>query len=214
MTAALPSRSLREDAADALRRGIVTGDLVPGQKLREVALSQDLGISRPTLREALQRLVNEGLLVHEHNRGFSVATLDDDAIRDLATTRVLLDRAAVQGIWADPARLDEVSAAWDEYTAHDVSDPLDRHDAHLRLHQSLWEASHNAVLVRLWPVTEALSTLALAQDQALRQDPQRALDVHGELIDAVLSQDPERLEQALQRHTHQSAEEFLTLRTS
>lgn len=212
MTAAVPARSLREDAADTLRRAIVTGEVLPGQKLREVALARDLGISRPTLREALQRLVNEGLIVQEHHRGFSVATLDDAAVRDLAATRVLLDRAAVHGIWEDPTRLESVTAAWEEYAAHDTDDALDRHQAHLRLHQALWEASDNTVLLRLWPVTEALSTLALAQDQAVRRDPVRARDVHSELIDAVLSQDPERLEEALARHTRQSAEEFLVLR--
>ena len=213
MADALPSRSLREDTADTIRRAIVTGDLRPGQKLREVALAQDLGISRPTLREALQRLVNEGLLAQEHHRGFSVATLDDNEVRDLATTRVLLDRAAVQGIWEDPARLDSVTAAWDAYAAHDTADALERHQAHLRLHQALWEASHNVVLMRLWPVTEALATLALAQDEAVRRDPVRARDVHAELIDAVLSQDPQLLEDALARHTQQSAEEFLALRS-
>jgi len=212
MADSVPSRSLREDTADTIRRAIVTGELRPGQKLREVALAHELGISRPTLREALQRLVNEGLLEQEHHRGFSVSTLDDEAVRDLATTRVILDRAAVQGIWEDPARLEAVTAAWEAYAAHDSGDALERHQAHLRLHQALWEASHNVVLMRLWPVTEALATLALAQDEAVRRDPERARDVHAELIDAVLSEDPGRLEEALARHTQQSAEEFLALR--
>jgi DNA-binding GntR family transcriptional regulator len=68
------------------------------------------------------------------------------------------------------------------------------------------------MLLRLWPVAESMSTLVLAQDQAVRSDPGRALDVHARLIEAVRSRNPQLLDDALAEHTSRSAEEFISLR--
>ena len=204
-------RTRREEAADAIRRAIISGDLQPGQRLREVALAADLGVSRPTLREALRTLVQEGLCEQEPHRGFAVASLDVDAIRDLTDTRLVLDRMAIEGIWADPDGMDLVDHAWSAY-ADANPDAVSQHLAHLALHRALWQASGNSMLMRMWPVAESMSTLVLAQDQAVRRDPDRAFAVHAALIEAIRSRDPQALDAAMAEHTRRSAEEFLTLR--
>src|SRR5699024_3616258 len=61
--------------ARALRRGIADGSLAPGTQLGEAALARSLGVSRGPLREAMQRLTQEGLLVSHRNRGLFVADL-------------------------------------------------------------------------------------------------------------------------------------------
>jgi len=204
-------RTRREEAADAIRQAIIAGDLQPGQRLREIALASDLGVSRPTLREALRTLVQEGLCEQEAHRGFAVARLDAAGIRDLTETRLVLDRMAVDGIWASEHGLDQVEEAWSAYV--DAGDDAVRqHLAHLTLHRALWQASGNSMLMRLWPVAESMSTLVLAQDQAMRLDPGRARAVHEQLIEAIRSRDPAVLDAALAEHTQRSAEEFISLR--
>jgi DNA-binding GntR family transcriptional regulator len=161
-------------------------------------------------------LVQEGLLVQEPYRGFSVTALDAAAIRDIARTRVPLDLIAVRAIVADPTgrRRDLVREAWERYAAVGPdADPLDRHEAHVALHRGLWAASENTMLIRLWPVTEALTTIALASDQAERDDPERTLRVHRDLVEAILAGDLERIERELTRHTLDSAEELVALRS-
>jgi DNA-binding GntR family transcriptional regulator len=204
-------RTRREEAADAIRRAIISGDLQPGQRLREVALAADLGVSRPTLREALRTLVQEGLCEQEPHRGFAVARLDAEAIRDLTDTRLVLDRMAIEGIWDAPDGMNVVDHAWAAYAGAD-SDPVSQHLAHLALHRALWQASGNSMLMRMWPVAESMSTLVLAQDQAVRRDPDRALAVHAALLEAIRSRDPQALDAAMAEHTRRSAEEFLILR--
>lgn len=209
-------RTRRQEAADAIRSAIISGELQPGQRLREVALAGELGVSRPTLREALRTLVQEGLCEQEPHRGFAVASLGAEAIRDLTDTRLVLDRMAIDGIWASPDGVEIggmalVEQAWSAYVQADP-DAVSQHLAHLALHRALWQASGNSMLMRLWPVAESMSTLVLAQDQAVRRDPERARAVHGALIDAIRSRDPEALEAALAEHTSRSAEEFLALR--
>jgi DNA-binding GntR family transcriptional regulator len=207
----------REAVVTHIRRAIVLGHLEPGAKLREVKLAAALNVSRPTLREALNLLVQDGLLAQEPYRGFSVARLEPAAIRDIATTRVPLDLIAVRAVLEDGAggRMQRVRDAWTQFerVAFDP-DPLVQHEAHVAFHRGLWVASENAMLIRLWPVTEALTTIALAQDQAVRADPQRAHTLHKQLVDAILSSDLARIEEQLRHHTVDSAEEFLTLTTT
>ena len=210
----LPATPQREAVVTAIRRAVVLGELKPGDKLREVKLAATLGVSRPTLREALNVLVQEGLLVQEPYRGFGVTALDADSIRDIARTRVPLDLIAVTAILDDPGgrRLQLVREAWERYAAVGPdADPLARHEAHVALHRGLWEASENSMLVRLWPVTEALTTIALASDQATRDDSRRAHEVHRDLVDVILGRDRARIEHELTRHTLDSAEELVAL---
>lgn len=205
----------RETVVTHVRRAVVLGELEPGEKLREVRLAAELGVSRPTLREALNLLVQDGLLVQEPYRGFSVTRLEPRAIRDLATTRVPLDLIAIRAILEDEIgrRLELVRDAWAEYDrlAFDP-DPLVQHMAHVDFHRGVWVASENSMLLRLWPVTEALTTIALAQEQAARADPHRAHAIHRHLVEAILGGDLAEIETRLRHHTIDSAEEFLGLR--
>ena len=147
-------------------------------------------------------------------RSMTVATLSEQDIRDVAELRTTLDLLALRSIYADPsgARLDRVAAAWQQLDAdaHD-DDALVRHDAHVAFHRALWEASDNAMLVRMWPAMEANLTLAVAEDQAARPDPSRVRTQHKALLEAIVSRDAERAQRALIEHTVGNAEEFVEL---
>jgi len=212
--APISSISRRDGVMTEIRRAVVMGTLKPGEKLTENRLSAALNVSRPTIREALTQLAQEGLLVQEPYRGLRVADLDSDAIMDIAWTRVALDMLAAEGILADPSgrRLARVQAAWEEYERLPFdADPFEAHEAHIAFHRAIWAASENILLIRLWPVTEAHITILLAQDQVTRSDPRRAHDVHKRLVDAIVSGDLERVHQALIVHTVDSAKGLIEL---
>ena len=204
----------RDAVVTHIRRAIVLGTMQPGDKLREVRLAAALNVSRPTLREALNVLVQDGLLVHEPYRGYGVTRLDAGAVLDLARTRVPLDLIAIDAILSDDTgeRLNLVRAAWTQYDQHaGHNDPLVQHQAHIAFHRGLWEASQNTALLRLWPTIEAVTTIALAQDQAARRDPARANTLHHQLVTAILSRNRANIQHELTQHTLSSAEELLTL---
>ena len=73
-TLRLEHASTVDRVADELRRAVFDGELESGTPLREVAIAASLGVSRPTVREALTVLVAEGLATREPNRGVSVAS--------------------------------------------------------------------------------------------------------------------------------------------
>lgn len=86
--------------ARQLRRAIGEGELAPGQQLNEAELSRSLGVSRGPLREAMQRLTQEGLLVSIRNRGVFVIEVTDDDVRDMYLARTALERAAASRLIA------------------------------------------------------------------------------------------------------------------
>ncbi|KAE9655834.1 GntR family transcriptional regulator [Pseudomonas fluorescens] len=104
-SSALP-RSLGETITQEIRRMLVEGELVPGQRLSEAALAENLDISRNTLREAFRVLTREGLLKHEPNRGVTVAEPDMGSIIDIYRVRRFIEcKAIAQGYPQHPGTL-------------------------------------------------------------------------------------------------------------
>ncbi|WP_434223326.1 GntR family transcriptional regulator [Xenorhabdus bakwenae] len=86
---------LSKRIAETIRNKLVAGELLPGQRLSEAALSEQLEISRNTLREVFRLLTQEGLLKHEPNRGVFVATPDIASIIDIYRIRQLIECQAL-----------------------------------------------------------------------------------------------------------------------
>ena len=109
--------SLADTVADTVRHMLIQGELRAGQRLSEAALSQQLDISRNTLREVFRILIKEGLLRHEPNRGVSVATPTIADIIDIYRVRRLIECPALEKAW-----------------------PL--HPAHKRMREAVEDAQH------------------------------------------------------------------------
>jgi DNA-binding GntR family transcriptional regulator len=84
--------------ADKLRLAIGHGELKPGMQLGEADLARKLGVSRGPLREGMQRLTQEGLLISIRNRGLFVIDMTPDDVRDMYVAREAIERAAARKI--------------------------------------------------------------------------------------------------------------------
>jgi DNA-binding GntR family transcriptional regulator len=87
----LEAKSVEEAVTDALREAILSGDLGPGQRLAQVALSEALGVSRIPLRDALRRLEAEGLVEIRGRAGAHVSSLDAGELAEVFDMRILLE---------------------------------------------------------------------------------------------------------------------------
>src|SRR6201997_2552635 len=96
--------------AAALIRGMIfDGELLPGEKLRQVELAERIGVSRSPLREALRTLESEGVVTYEINRGYVVAKLDDDDLGQIHRMRTLLEDELLRTVKRpDPAVLNDL----------------------------------------------------------------------------------------------------------
>ena len=206
---------IRRDAVlSQLRNAILTNRLKPGERIREVQLAKDLGVSRPTLREAIYQLIHEGLLVQEPHKGVTVAEIDAATITDIAVVRAALETIAAKAIATDKddsvrERLRQVWITYDEAAAS--GDTVRENEAHMELHRTVWLASHNSMLERIWPIVSASVNLALSTDIAARQDTERNRGMHRELVEAILHNRQRRIVSAVREHIQISADELLGL---
>ena len=97
----IPRATLASIVMERLTAVIVNGSLEPGSQLSEVELATRFGVSRGPVREALQRLVQEGLLVSEPHRGVFIPVLTADDVHDIYLAREALESAAIRSIVAD-----------------------------------------------------------------------------------------------------------------
>jgi DNA-binding GntR family transcriptional regulator len=104
----LEASSLRERAADAIRNGIVTGEIRAGELYSVPTLAARLGVSATPVREAMLDLANEGLVEAVRNRGFRVLELTDADLDEIIEVRIMLEVPAV-GRLAGSLSPDEVS---------------------------------------------------------------------------------------------------------
>ena len=143
--------NLSQHVYDAVTKSIATGGLEPGVRLVVERVAQELGVSPTPVREALGRLINEGLVMETGTGRFMVMPLTPAYVSD-----TFLVRGALEGLAAElaaarvsDARISELAVDLDEADAAlrlGVTDPYSRFDD--SLHRSIFEAGGNAVLLR------------------------------------------------------------------
>jgi DNA-binding GntR family transcriptional regulator len=150
---------------ERLRDSIVDGTLVPGSQLSEAELATRFGVSRGPVREALQRLIQEGLVRAEPHRGVFVPVLTEADVRDIYLARAALESAAVQYIMAT-SRSDEAADALDvrvermaEAEAADDWEAVGQHD--LDFHTALVAATGSERLQRMFSTVISETRLCL-----------------------------------------------------
>ncbi|CAN5229111.1 GntR family transcriptional regulator [soil metagenome] len=189
--------------AEQLRAAIMYGELVPGGQLGETELAAQFGVSRGPLREAMQRLVQEGLLRSEHNRGLFVIALEPADVRDIYMARAAVERAAVSLIVRGNRnqaanRLQLVHS--DMVTAARRGDRAALSDADLRFHETLVELSGSPRLARMHGTLLVETRMCLTALQNTGLPAADAVDEHGELVEAVRAGDKRRLSRLIDAH--------------
>ena len=87
---------LRDVVFNTLRQAILRGELKPGERLMEIALSQRLGVSRTPVREAIRMLEQEGLVIMIPRKGAEVAEITEKNMQDVLEVRKALEELSVQ----------------------------------------------------------------------------------------------------------------------
>jgi DNA-binding GntR family transcriptional regulator len=190
-----------------LRSDIISGRLAPSQKLRLDALKEAYGVSISTLRELLSRLTSEGLIVSESAKGFEVAPISADNLRELANLRLLLESHALKRSFAagDMEWEARVVAAYHKLStmearmfAGDRAGPevLKRYDA--EFHQALISACGSRTLLEAHAGINDKYIRYLMIAVIFRGDI--AASEHKELLDCALKRDVSRAQNILVRH--------------
>ncbi|HLR84966.1 MAG TPA: GntR family transcriptional regulator [Nocardioidaceae bacterium] len=192
-----------ERVAESLRHALFAGELAPGTPLREVAIAEQLGVARSTVREALTQLTGEGLATRKPNRGVVVIAYDRDQVRDLIGARLVVELAGAHA-WQDAeARLrDDVHTALARYAELAESDARVRDitEAHLDFHRRIVALTGNERLTGLADQLYAEIRLALAHLDRLRSNAREQIADHRGLLELIDSADPTTVDAALRAH--------------
>ena len=147
-------RSLAERAYELLVREITRLDFAPGEVLADKVLTERFAIGRTPMREALQRLAREGLVVHVPNRGMFVSEISAASVQQIYEFRSLIDgyAARLAATRASPAEMDNLTALHEALVAATESDDIDIYVLMDRLfYDVLAHAAQNVYLAEVIP---------------------------------------------------------------
>ena len=185
-----------------LRRAIARQELKPGFHLSVPALAEHLGVSRSPVREAVQRLVSEGLAVEQPRRGAYVSRFDLAALAPVYQVRMVLEglAASLAARSATPRWVERVGALLQEERQAIEDGDLERHiDADISFHRALLEGAGNAVLTEtLGKIYDKIHSAMMAR--VVLTGPQRALEDHMAIFAAVKAGNPDAAEAAARNH--------------
>jgi DNA-binding GntR family transcriptional regulator len=187
---------------DLLRRSIFDHRLRPGARLSVPSIATELGVSRSPVREAVQRLVRDGLATEEPHKGAVVTTLGATELVPLYEVREVLEGLAARlaAERASRGQLAELRRALNQH-----SDALDRGDveghiaADVRFHAIVREAAGNADLAQALERIEGKVVIAILSGDVHRW-PIRALAEHTTIFDALVAGDAVAAERAARAH--------------
>jgi len=193
--------SRSEAAYDLLRTGVMDGILQPGQRLREVDVSDWLGMSRTPVREAFRRLERDGLITFVPHKGMTVTVLDHGAIMELYRMREVLEGTAAS-LAAQHATDAEIDVLKDmlsqEPPLQGDSRALAAHN--VSFHNTIYAAAHNRYLLRSLNGLRDSMALLGETTYAVPGRIEAALTEHEVVVDAIARRDPSLADKAMRAH--------------
>ncbi|QET01702.1 FCD domain-containing protein [Cupriavidus pauculus] len=216
-------RPLSEQAFITLRRRILRGEIPPGTKLRIEVLQQEHSLSSSPLREALNRLVAEGLVTNDDNKGFRAAAMSPADLNDITNFRLLVEPAALAQSIASG------DVAWEGRIVaefHQLERLRARALASGQGPDEEWTERHKMFHMALLSAADSprlLATCSSLFDQSERyrrfsvmnrKEPRNIDDEHRRMMDAALDRKTELACAILRDHINQTARNVVMIATA
>jgi DNA-binding GntR family transcriptional regulator len=196
-------RVLRDRVLEAVEQALVSGTLRPGDRLKEAEIAQEAGISRGPVREALQQLVGEGILVNVPHRGTYVALWSKSDVIETYGLRALLEsyaaRLAMKRM-TEEEKAELGSIVERMYTRAREGDAVGLSELDRRFHHRLFELSGNAPLRRILRDLWRRIGMMVNFDATTSPDLFQYADNHRMLLDALRSGKADSAEQVFREH--------------
>ncbi|WP_425059658.1 HTH-type transcriptional repressor RspR [Sporomusa carbonis] len=205
-------KPLREVVAETLREAIVNGVLKPGERLMEIQLAEELGVSRTPVREAIRKLELEGFVVMIPRRGTYVADLSIKDINEVYEIRTALDvlaaGLAVERITEDELeQLERLLVEIGELIGGGDTDKIVEIDS--QFHDVLYRASRNDRLVGIINNLREQFTRFRSISIQYPGRMEKSIEEHRRLVEAIASRDTELAQQIAREHMENSEQTLL-----
>lgn len=204
-------KPLRELVFESLREAILLGRLRPGERLMEVQLAEEMGVSRTPVREAIRKLELDGFLIMVPRKGAYVAGITLKDIADVFEVRAALEGMAA-GLAAEritDEELDQLERSLVQIRESQSGDNINAVvEGDTAFHEIIYQASRNQQLVQI--ITHLREQIQRFRMTSLSQPGRSkfALDEHKKIVEAISDRDVE-LARALAREHIENAEQSL-----
>jgi DNA-binding GntR family transcriptional regulator len=206
--------SLAEVAYQQVRDAILSGALEAGQPLGQEDIASRIGTSRVPLREALQRLDAEGLVMLRPRRGYVVTSLDPHEIKDIFEIRMMLEEragylATLNATGEDVREVEKLLRAMDHLSVRDAAEALRFAEANRAFHERLYVSSGRVYLCRL------MTTLRVNVERYIRIGAQIAGNLarvrreHQQIFDAFKRRDAKTVGRLCREHCEATCERLV-----
>jgi DNA-binding GntR family transcriptional regulator len=178
--------------ADSLREAIYSGRFRPGQRIGQVSVAQELGVSQTTVRDALAALERDGLVERAVNQGAVVTQLSREDIEEITSLRVELESMAARRLiqQANPAHLAALEDNIRNMKA--VAAPEDVADLDLQFHELLIRLAGHKRLLSCWLMLRTqIKLLMVTHNLRNPRSPEDTVQNHKELLGILRSGDAE-----------------------
>ena len=204
-------RNGQSDAYTLILEAIDVGTYKPGDRLVESELAERFGVSRTPIREALQRLETQRLLVRD-GRSLIVASLDHNQLAELYIVRAELEALAAR-LAAKHASDEEIRVLRDMVAADSrlIADPEAMSRANKRFHKQIHLASHNRYLVEQLDLVHRSMALLAVTSLAAEGRGDATLVEHDAIVEAIARRDGEAASAALKEHISKAFETRLKI---
>ncbi len=210
---------LKEQAYQALRMAILSGELAPGQRLIESQLAKDLQVSRTPIREALRLLQHEELVTHDTDHGLRVTTFSVQDAIDFYDCRIALEQLSVTAACqhATDTQIQELERIMQR--AFSATKPVSNKSLQLlnfqlldldyRFHRVIAESSQNLQLLSI--LDQLFAKMTLLRIQTLQKN-RHVLNIcleHQHIYEAIAQRNSETAIQAITEHLKSSKERVI-----
>lgn len=204
----LDQHSLRAKVFQKVRTDILQGRYPSGKPIREGQISEELGVSRTPVREAIRQLELEGLVTFIPNKGAIVAGISLKDIEDIYAIRSLVEGLAAS--WAAKhitdeqlEELEEIMELADFYVQK--NNFTKAFDLDSRFHQVIYNASHSRSLHHLLSSFHHYVQKARLKSISSPNRLKQAVIEHSEILKALKERDPDKASSMMTHHVKQAA---------
>jgi DNA-binding GntR family transcriptional regulator len=200
----ISKKLLCENAVDAIRTAIFSGELKLGQRVVETDLSEQLGVSRGPIREALRLLANEGLVVINVHRGTFVTKPTAEDVEEIYTLREVLENLALRRVVElatdeEIQSLEEQAEQFRAATRHKKVDQLV--GLSMELHGQLFNLARHNRLMQGWSALKSqLQLCSSMETERTQQDLTRSVEEHAKIIKALKNRNAETACRLMSHH--------------
>lgn len=202
MFAPVQLATLRDNVAGLISEAILLGKMKPGDRVNESQLARELHVSRAPIREALQQLQEQGLIVNIPRRGMFVVNLDDEDLQKINSVRLVLESEAMRlaRLRMTPEGERKLTQILRRLEKSGSAPPAARVKLDAEFHRTIWALSGNEYLEKtLTSLTTPL--FAYGVIQAMKAERIRLLlRSHGPLLAFVLGKNDQPPEKLLAGH--------------